>query len=43
MINVDSAKRLYDIFGGCHMNQWRANLPAAVAKTMVTNPLTIGF
>jgi len=26
-----------------HCTWWRANIPAAVAMTMVTNPLTIGF
>ncbi len=26
-----------------HCTWWRANIPAAVAMTMMTNPLTIGF
>jgi uncharacterized protein (DUF2062 family) len=26
-----------------HCTWWRANIPAATAMTMVTNPLTIGF
>jgi uncharacterized protein (DUF2062 family) len=26
-----------------HCTWWRANIPAAAAMTMVTNPLTIGF
>jgi uncharacterized protein (DUF2062 family) len=26
-----------------HCTCWRANIPAATAMTMITNPLTIGF
>jgi uncharacterized protein (DUF2062 family) len=31
------------VVAAAHCIWWRANIPAAVAMTMVTNPLTIGF
>ena len=31
------------VVAAAHCTGWRANIPAAVAMTMVTNPLTIGF
>jgi uncharacterized protein (DUF2062 family) len=31
------------VFAAAHCTWWRANIPAAAAMTMVTNPLTIGF
>jgi len=31
------------VMAAAHCTWWRANIPVAVAVTMVTNPLTIGF
>jgi len=31
------------VVAAAHCAWWRANIPAAVAMTLVTNPLTIGF
>ena len=31
------------VVAAAHCTLWRANIPAAAAMTMVTNPLTIGF
>jgi uncharacterized protein (DUF2062 family) len=31
------------VVAAAHCTFWRANIPAAAAMTMVTNPLTIGF
>lgn len=31
------------VVAAAHCTWWRANIPAAVAMTMLTNPLTIGF
>lgn len=31
------------VVAAAHCTLWRANIPAAVAMTLVTNPLTIGF
>jgi hypothetical protein len=31
------------VVAAAHCTWWRANIPAAAAMTMVTNPLTIGF
>jgi uncharacterized protein (DUF2062 family) len=31
------------LVAAAHCTWWRANIPAAAAMTMVTNPLTIGF
>lgn len=31
------------LIAAVHCTWWRANIPAAAAMTMVTNPLTIGF
>ncbi len=31
------------VVAAAHCTVWRANIPAAAAMTMVTNPLTIGF
>lgn len=31
------------LVAAAHCTLWRANIPAAAAMTMVTNPLTIGF
>lgn len=31
------------VAAAAHCTWWRANIPAAAAMTMVTNPLTIGF
>jgi uncharacterized protein (DUF2062 family) len=31
------------VVAAAHCTWWRANIPVAVAMTMVTNPLTIGF
>lgn len=31
------------VVAAAHCTWWRANIPAAVAMTIVTNPLTIGF
>ena len=31
------------VVAAAHCTRWRANIPAAAAMTMLTNPLTIGF
>ena len=31
------------VVASVHCTRWRANIPAAAAMTMLTNPLTIGF
>ena len=31
------------VVAAAHCTRWRANIPAAAAMTMITNPLTIGF
>jgi uncharacterized protein (DUF2062 family) len=31
------------VVAAAHCTWWRANIPAAAAMTMLTNPLTIGF